>query len=304
MSELRMLNLPRMDFVSPEDFERQFREKAKPVILSGMARDWPALRQFTLDGLKELFGEITVPVHEDLPHRQVPYEADPSHHLREMKFANFVDYIRSNTCTTPSYMAQRPSSAFADLRPFCRFQDITGEPGLKLSGLHLWVGTAHTRSGLHADRYDNVFAQVAGRKEIFLASPNQSRYLYVYPDYIQKSRIDPEHIDTARFPQASEATFYHAIVEPGDVVFIPKLWWHHLHSQESSVSLNYWFGESATVSVQLRAGLESGLGSLFHIAWDFFWLGLLKRPYKTRMFAEAPTGKFLYEQLIGYRRAN
>lgn len=301
MSGAKIVDLPRAAFVSCEDFQRRFRDPALPIVLTGMARDWPALQQWSFDGLKTLFGDVVVPVHHDLPLEGVPYDADAAAHQGEMTFAAFIDFITSNTCATPSYMAQRPSHAFADLRPFCRFQDITGERDLKRSGLHLWVGTAHTRSGLHADRFDNLFAQIVGRKEVFLAAPDQARHLYVYPDYIQKSRIDPEHLDETAFPKAGKATFFHGMVEPGDVVFIPKLWWHHIHSWDRSVSLNYWFGKSATVPAQLRASLQSP-ACLFRIGWDFVWLGALKHPYTARMFAEAPTGKFLYDQLIGYRR--
>ena len=40
------------------------------------------------------------------------------------------------------------------------------------------------------------------------------------------SPIDSDGVDYSRFPVASEATAIEANLGPGDVLFIPSLWWH------------------------------------------------------------------------------
>lgn len=42
-------------------------------------------------------------------------------------------------------------------------------------------------------------------------------------------------------PDFSEAPFVEAILGPGDMLFIPKKWWHYVRSLTTSISVNFWF---------------------------------------------------------------
>jgi hypothetical protein len=44
-------------------------------------------------------------------------------------------------------------------------------------------------------------------------------------------------IDLSRF----NARCFEAIIEPGDVLFIPAFWWHHVTSIDVAISINYWW---------------------------------------------------------------
>jgi hypothetical protein len=59
--------------------------------------------------------------------------------------------------------------------------------------------------------------------------------------------VDPEAPDLERFPRAAEA-MRHALtaeLKPGDAIYIPHMWWHHVRSLDAlSVLVNYWWDEA------------------------------------------------------------
>jgi hypothetical protein len=129
---------------------------------------------------------------------------------------------------------------------------------------------------------------------VCLISPEDSGNLYQFADAIQKSYLDPENPDLARYPNFARATVYDAVLTPGDILFIPTLWWHSLRSTSPSISSNFWFGKDAGISQMLPIAQAGGLRIWSRMAWDFLWLGLLGRPYSRRLLCEEPNGLWLY----------
>jgi hypothetical protein len=112
----------------------------------------------------------------------------------------------------------------------------------------LWIGNA-TRIATHYDTSCNIACVVGGRRRFTLFPPEQLANLYVGPlDRTMagppSSMVDPEAPDLVRYPRFAEAR-KHALVadlEPGDALFIPPLWWHHVHAFGTlNVLVNYWW---------------------------------------------------------------
>ena len=51
--------------------------------------------------------------------------------------------------------------------------------------------------------------------------------------------------DLARFPRFRRAEPRRATLAPGDVVFLPARTWHHVTSEEASISVNFWWARGA-----------------------------------------------------------
>lgn len=97
-------------------------------------------------------------------------------------------------------------------------------------GVQLWT---------HYDVMDNLLVQVTGRKKAVLYSPEDLPYLYLEGDKSQV--IDIDSPDLQQYPKFPEATPFTCIMEPGDVLFIPALWFHNMTSLNFSVSVNvFW----------------------------------------------------------------
>jgi len=300
--------IERVDYLSGEEFENRFLKPGKPVIISNGMAGWMALRDWSPAYFKQNHASVSLRVSCDLPDTAVPSHHFWADHSRTMTMGDFVDLIYSGG--RPCYVDARSVHFFPGEEPKLNFQSLTGKiPGRQTKTL-MWIGSAGTHSGLHFDRYNNLFGQVCGTKVVCLLAPDQARYLYQFNDVVQKSNIDPENPDLARFPKVRHATIWEATVRPGDILFIPKLWWHCLRATEHSVSVNHWFGQDAATRALLPSFWTGGLLSWIVIARDFFWHGFLRRPFRQRLLCEEPNGVWLYHLAIhaiqrrfGLRRA-
>ena len=97
-------------------------------------------------------------------------------------------------------------------------------------GVQLWT---------HYDVMDNLLVQVVGRKRAVLYSPDDLPFLYLDGD---KSRVvEIDQPDLTLYPDFVRATPWDCIMEPGDILFIPALWFHNMTSLDFSVAVNiFW----------------------------------------------------------------
>lgn len=130
----------------------------------------------------------------------------------------------------------------------------------------LWIGNA-TRVATHFDAWPNLAVCVAGRRRFTLFPPEQVANLYLGPlDNTlagpPNSMVDPDAPDLDRYPRFSEAAANAQIAElnPGDALYIPAIWWHHVQAiGPLNVLVNYWWANdnSETPFVVLLHALMS-----------------------------------------------
>jgi lysine-specific demethylase 8 len=99
----------------------------------------------------------------------------------------------------------------------------------------------------------------------------------------------------ARFPNFAKATLWQTLLEPGDVLYFPRTWWHDFRSLEPSISLNHFTGEKASLGELARVATAGGVGHWARLAKDFVWHGLLGQKFERRLFSEEPSGLFFYK---------
>ena len=61
--------------------------------------------------------------------------------------------------------------------------------------------------------------------------------------------VNVEMPDLSRFPALRRARALEAILEPGDVLWLPRYWWHYVHQLDApseNISLNFWCGRKGT----------------------------------------------------------
>ena len=86
---------------------------------------------------------------------------------------------------------------------------------------------------------DNLLVQVCGRKRVTLFSPREATNLYLSGDKSSVLDIDTPDLDV--YPCFSDAVHHSCVLEPGDVLFIPALWFHNVVALEWGVAVNvFW----------------------------------------------------------------
>jgi hypothetical protein len=248
--------LPEITAATPADVAACAAE-GRPVVLRRLTADWPAVRAAREDRLAGYLrgldrgGEgdmfIGPPEIEGRPF----YNADLSGFNFERTRRSMVDLLSAldNAAGQAQpqmfYMGSVPASAL--LPDFTVANPSPGvPPGVEP---RLWIGNATTVQ-THYDLSDNLACAVGGQRVFTLFPPEQVANLYVGPlDFtpagqpISLVQFDRDDWRTAypRFEAAAEAAL-HAVLEPGDAVFIPSLWWHHVRATAPlSMLVNYWW---------------------------------------------------------------
>jgi lysine-specific demethylase 8 len=263
-----------------------------PLLASGLVDHWPA-RSWSFDSLRARVGGLPVEVLCELPRKSGVLKG---RHERTMRFSDFLDAALDDD-RAPCYLAyKRAAELLRGYESELDFPSITGDRGP--TDTRLWIGSSNTCSGLHSDLKDNVFLQVRGRKRVFLVPFADSHLVYPFPDNLVNSQVEPERVDWDRFPRFRRARVLECIVAPGDLLFIPRGWWHYLRSETPSISVNHWFGPPIASRTYLSLLLRLGPRAVSRTLLDLVRYSLLGREYvRSFFFSPASTGERLFDWL-------
>ncbi|KAH7100216.1 Clavaminate synthase-like protein [Auriculariales sp. MPI-PUGE-AT-0066] len=200
-----------------------------PFILSGFLNDWPALNEHSWTNrayLYKLAGRVVNTVLGDFlksltdDHGQIKARYLAQHNLFT-QFPSLRDDIN-----VPDYV----------------YSDIPG--ARNTLALNVWLGPAGAGSPAHTDEFANCYCVVFGRRSIWLAPPSVSHFLQptgntatikVFSSTENPSSYSKEFIQNV-VPVALAAT-----LEPGDMLYLPRGWWHAIRMEDPSSAVSMWF---------------------------------------------------------------
>lgn len=170
-------------------------------------------------------------------------EGEPHYSYVNIPFAEALEVIASSSAPGPCYYLRRVELAELGL----------GEDGLpevfdfvprgvrRIQGL--WVSSEGSVTPLHYDTKNNLLAQMHGTKRVTLFPSSEGARMYPqeFTGTNLLSGVDPDEPDRARFPNFPSERALRLTLKPGETLYVPPFWWHHVRSREFSVSVNlFW----------------------------------------------------------------
>jgi hypothetical protein len=223
-----------------DEFMSRYVIGCRPVVLTGVANDWPALVRWSPQDLKSRFGQIEVEVQAERENNP-RYEQEKLAHRRSLRLADFVDQVLAGGPTNDYYLTanneilRQPGFAplLADIGPLPRLCDRD----TLAARSSFWFGPGGTVTPLHHDTIMLFHTQIFGRKRWRFISPLQTPRLYNHHNLF--SAVDLDAPDFVRHPDFDGVTVLDVIAGPGDTVFLPLGWWHQVTSLDVSLSFSY-----------------------------------------------------------------
>lgn len=256
--------LPDWENVTPERFRDEILPAAQPVVMRGLVGDWPVvkagrtspaaicdyLRRFdggqqikTVSGPPRIDGRFFY--NDDLT--GFNFQQQPA------RLSTVLDFLLEHAGDErPAALAAQSITARDNLPGFSAENPLDLIPGSV--DPRLWIGNAVTVA-THYDPAENIACVVSGRRRFTLFPPEQIANLYVGPMELTPagatiSLVPLDDADPQAHPRFAQAlaSALTAELEPGDAVYIPYLWWHHVRSLEAvNVLVNYWWTPPADV---------------------------------------------------------
>lgn len=243
--------------IKPESIPARVFESESPLLLKGLVSEWPAVKscrqslaaaaQYLSDFWTE--NPVTVYVGEGIDGRFAYNEDFTGFNFRSgtAHLGQVFQKIAEQEDLESSQSIYVGSTAVDRWLPGFRSQNDLHVPAADAL-VSFWLGNK-TRVSAHFDFPDNIACVIAGERRFTLFPPEQIDNLYVGP--IDRtpagqaiSLVDVSDPDFERFPKFADAldsarTFD---LKPGDAIFIPSMWWHHVESLSVfNLLINYWW---------------------------------------------------------------
>lgn len=260
-----MLNIDRqpreISGIAADAIPREILLSDQPLLLRGLAGEWPLVQaagkshQAAMDYVLEYYRDATIGAFLAPPGSggRVFYNEDLSgfnYQPVKTKLTELMSGIRRHLDDEDPPAFYMGSTTVDTCLPGFRDENDLGFGDLKPLA-SIWLGN-RTRVAAHFDVPDNIAVCAAGRRRFTLFPPDQLKNLYVGPLELNPggqsiSLVDFDDPDFERFPRFRQAieTALVADLEPGDALFLPSMWWHHVEGLEAfNVLINYWWRQS------------------------------------------------------------
>ena len=226
-------DVDRVSGLTPDEFRTRFADTDQPVVLQDFAKDWAALEKWTPEYFKEKYGSNQVKVFSGdfgKPGETYMSKADT------MAFGTYLDEILTHGKDLRIFLYNIMSNA-PEL-----YNDITLPKlldGISKNFLFTFFGPkgAVTQNHYDIDMTHVFHTAIRGRKKIYLFHPDQSQKLYRHPFTI-RSYIDIEQPDFERYPHARGVKGYKIMLEPGETLFMPAGFWHHMIYEDAGYAIS------------------------------------------------------------------
>ncbi|KAJ3304881.1 hypothetical protein HDV03_002263 [Kappamyces sp. JEL0829] len=260
--------------LEPLCFLRDYVARNTPLVVRGGCSHWPAIEKWRHRDylLAACPGEITVALtldgRADAVHESGSFVLPLERRMKLQEFYRLLDRANQHSSqqTPIPYIQRQNSSLTEELPSLCGdvsppFPWASQVFGGEADAINVWIGGSRSTSSLHKDPYENLYGVVTGAKTFVLIPPHSTPWLYrrFYPVSQLDSELQPRLLDPPQqtpwipldpdspsvlddFPQFANAVSLRVTLYPGDVLYLPSLWYHQVGQiGPETIAVNYWY---------------------------------------------------------------
>jgi hypothetical protein len=246
----RITTVERRRHIERDEFFEDFARASRPVIIENATATWKS-KDWTPQSLRTDWGSLPIQVRA----RHFPGRDPRTLGLRDCTLAEYLDDIAAYE---QKHDDKEPRPYMANQAPPAEWASFIESPAYYTTPYvtRFWLGPAGTVSHAHCDYSDNFLVQIFGKKTLALYAPDEARFLHTVegaPSFMKDARraaprmlvaeVNPDAPDIERFPNYKGAHRLDCEIGPGDSLFIPSCWFHHVRSLTTSLSVNFFAAE-------------------------------------------------------------
>ncbi len=257
---MKLNSVDKVESISPQDFKNNYYQPRKPLVITGLAKQWPAYNKWTWDYFKQIVGDKKVGLYNNV--KSDAYT--PINTADDYKtFGEYVDMIQNGPAAWRIFLFNIFTHAPQLTEDFTWPEELMKGFVKKYPMLFTGGQTSITHMHFDIDLSHILHTQFAGRKRVLLFCHEEQYKLYRKPFEVLSladfSNYNTEigKPDYEKFPALKHATGYELIMEHGDTLFMPAGYWHHMEYLDSGFAMS------------LRA-LQNTISGKAKGAWNLF----------------------------------
>jgi len=221
-------------------FRREYMWKGRPVIIRGMARDWPCVQKWSPQFFYDRYASAEIALHDNegliAPDADQRFESETlGTYLKRLEKGRAGKYLKFS-----QFLYQFPEL----------LEDLNLDVLRRMQGsltshadYQFFIGGQGNFTPMHCGLPGNLFIQVYGKKTWLLypskaypaIDPPAARLFYFY------SHVDPYRLDREAYPLFPLVGGVTVALEAGDLFWNPPFWWHCVRNDTDSISIAYRF---------------------------------------------------------------
>jgi Cupin-like domain len=224
--------------ISPEDFQARYFDTDTPVLIKGFYKDTPAVKKWTPQFFKEKYG------HENVPSR-INATTTTDYRSADLTMAQLVDDMLSDGefHGTGFEAVLNNNPELRDDLHVPRLEPYAVPPSRRGGLLHpvmgrvfstqMFMAAPRATTGWHCAAPTNLFAMIYGKKHWYLVHPSYTPWMHTvirndtfYFLSLLDHRKTDEQVAAEGYRLYPYVPKYEAIVDAGDMLFVPSWWWH------------------------------------------------------------------------------
>ncbi len=221
--------------ISKEDFIKNYKKKQIPLLIKGYAKEWQTFDQWNFDYIKEKAKGQVVPIYDNKPADANKSSDTPATHMKMDEYINEIQ----NQDSDKRIFFYIIKNKLPELLDGFVYPDFGMKIFKQIQTLFFGGNQAKVLMHYDVDMSDFFHVHFEGKKRILLFDQSQSKYIYKVPLSVHTiESIDYDHPDYDKYPALKKAEGYEVFMEHGDMLYIPKAWWHFNRYVEAGFSMS------------------------------------------------------------------